>query len=81
MNNGLELPAAGIGTYSLHGETCFNAVYAALKNGVRLIDTAYMYGNEAEVGRAVRRIPGGLLLHQRAFLFAVRMIFHIFTEG
>lgn len=55
MNNGLELPAAGIGTYSLHGETCFNAVYAALKNGVRLIDTAYMYGNEEEVGRAVRQ--------------------------
>ena len=55
MNNGLKLPSAGIGTYSLHGETCFNSVYSALKNGVRLIDTAYMYGNEEEVGRAVRQ--------------------------
>ena len=55
MNNGLTLPTAGLGTYSLHGETCFNSVYSALKNGVRLIDTAYMYGNEEEVGRAVRQ--------------------------
>ena len=55
MNNGIKLPSAGIGTYSLHGETCFYSVYSALKNGVRLIDTAYMYGNEEEVGRAVRQ--------------------------
>lgn len=55
MNNGLKLPSAGIGTYSLHGQTCFNSVYSALKSGVRLIDTAYMYGNEEEVGRAVRQ--------------------------
>ena len=55
MNNGLTLPTAGLGTYSLHGETCFNSVYSALKSGVRLIDTAYMYGNEEEVGRAVRQ--------------------------
>ena len=26
MNNGLQLPSAGIGTYSLHGNTCFNSV-------------------------------------------------------
>ena len=55
MNNGLQLPAAGIGTYSLHGNTCFNSVYTALQNGVRLIDTAYMYGNEEKVGKAVRQ--------------------------
>ncbi|MBQ8989061.1 MAG: hypothetical protein IJ067_05165 [Prevotella sp.] len=33
LNNGLRMPAFGIGTYSLHGETCFNSVYTALKNG------------------------------------------------
>ena len=51
LNNGLWMPAFGIGTYSLNNETCFNSVYTALKNGYRLIDTAYMYGNEDEVGR------------------------------
>lgn len=54
LNSGYEMPVLGIGTYSLHGETCVNAVRSALESGVRLIDTAYMYGNEKEVGRAVR---------------------------
>lgn len=55
LNNGFTMPVLGLGTYSLHNETCFNSVYTALKNGYRLIDTAYMYGNEEEVGRAVRQ--------------------------
>lgn len=54
LNSGYEMPVLGIGTYSLHGETCVSAVRSALESGVRLIDTAYMYGNEKEVGRAVR---------------------------
>ncbi|MDE5617111.1 MAG: aldo/keto reductase [Clostridia bacterium] len=49
------MPVLGIGTYSLRGETCVNSVLSALESGVRLIDTAYMYGNEKEVGEAVRR--------------------------
>lgn len=44
----------GIGTGNLKGDDCYNAVLLALKNGVRLIDTATMYGNEKEVGRAVK---------------------------
>ena len=56
LNNGLQMPAFGIGTYSLKNQTCFNLVYTALKNGYRLIDTAYMYGNEEELGRAVRQV-------------------------
>lgn len=55
LNNGMSMSTLGIGTYSLHGDVCFNSVYTALKNGYRLIDTAYMYGNEEEVGRAVRQ--------------------------
>ena len=35
-------------------EECVNSVQAALENGVRLIDTAYMYHNEESVGEAVR---------------------------
>ena len=54
LNSGYEMPINGLGTYSLHGETCVNAVKAALASGVRLIDTAHMYGNEEEVGQAVR---------------------------
>lgn len=54
LNSGYAMPINGLGTYSLTGETCVASVAAALERGVRLIDTAYMYHNEAEVGRAVR---------------------------
>ena len=54
LNSGYEMPIYGIGTYSLTGDTCVESVTAALNNGVQLIDTAYMYGNEESVGEAVR---------------------------
>lgn len=54
FNNGRTMPVLGLGTYSLHGQTCIRAVRAALDCGVRLIDTASFYDNEQEVGSAVR---------------------------
>lgn len=55
LNFGYEMPTLGLGTWTLTGTTCENAVYAALKSGYRLIDTAKYYGNESEVGNAIRR--------------------------
>lgn len=55
LSNGLDLPMVGLGTYALHGETCVDAVRAAIQNGYRLIDTASFYGNEREVGEGVRQ--------------------------
>jgi len=54
LNSGYEMPLNGIGTYSLTGDECYNSITSALNSGVRLIDTAYMYNNEEEVGRAIR---------------------------
>ncbi len=54
LNSGYEMPIMGLGTYSLSDEECYNSVMTLLENGGRLIDTAYMYHNEAAVGRAVR---------------------------
>lgn len=54
LNSGYEMPLNGLGTYSLLEEECVNSVTEALNRGVRLIDTAYMYHNEAQVGQAVR---------------------------
>ena len=54
LNSGYEMPIYGLGTYSLHDNTCKESVTAALNNGVRLIDTANAYGNEKEVGDAIR---------------------------
>ena len=55
LNSGYALPAVGLGTYALHGNTCTNAVISAIKSGYRLIDTASFYGNEREVGEGVRK--------------------------
>ena len=54
LNSGYVMPLNGLGTYSLHGEICINSVKSALASGVRLIDTASAYGNEEEVGQAIR---------------------------
>ena len=54
LNSGYEMPINGIGTYSLTGDVAYNAIKSALDSGVRLIDTAYMYQNEEEIGRAIK---------------------------
>ncbi|MCC8126253.1 MAG: aldo/keto reductase [Clostridiales bacterium] len=54
LNSGYEMPIMGLGTYSLSDEECAVSIAALLEAGGRLIDTAYMYGNEAAVGQAVR---------------------------
>ena len=55
LNSGYQMPIMGLGTYSLDHNTCVNSVKALLKNGGRLIDTAYMYHNEEAVGEGIRQ--------------------------
>ena len=55
LNNGVEIPQLGFGVFQVPPEQCVEAVTAALEVGYRHIDTAEMYGNEKEVGEAVRR--------------------------
>src|SRR3954447_19638292 len=55
LNNGVAMPALGLGVYQSPPEQTVAAVKAALANGYRLIDTAAAYLNEREVGEAVRR--------------------------
>jgi diketogulonate reductase-like aldo/keto reductase len=52
--NGAEIPAFGLGTATLMGESCARCVAAALGAGYRLIDTAARYGNEEAVGEGLR---------------------------
>jgi 2,5-diketo-D-gluconate reductase A len=54
LAGGGVMPLVGFGTWQLSGSRCYDAVRAALDVGYRLIDTATIYGNEREVGRAVR---------------------------
>ena len=69
LNSGYEMPINGLGTYSLHGDECINSVKSALESGVRLIDTASAYGNEAEVGQAIREaIDEGIIQREDVFV-------------
>lgn len=54
MSHGTAIPAVGMGTWPHEGETCRRMVADALELGCRLIDTSHKYGNEREVGQAIR---------------------------
>ena len=55
LNNSIQMPIVGFGTFMLSGETCMNAVASAIENGYRMIDTAEAYGNEEGVGSAIEK--------------------------
>ena len=55
LNNGVKMPMAGLGTFLLSPDEAQESVYAALKEGYQLIDTANAYVNEKAVGRAMRQ--------------------------
>src|SRR6476469_2231044 len=53
LNNGIEIPALGLGVFQTPPDETRAAVQAALTTGYRHIDTAAAYGNEREVGEAI----------------------------
>jgi len=55
LNNGVQLPALGLGVFQSSPEDTVGAVEAAISSGYRLIDTAAAYFNEREVGEGIRR--------------------------
>ncbi|GAA4715987.1 aldo/keto reductase [Nocardioides conyzicola] len=54
LNDGSTLPAIGFGTYPLKDDEAVSGIVSAIEAGYRLLDTAVNYGNEQEVGEAVR---------------------------
>lgn len=55
LNNGIEMPLIGLGTFMMQPNDAEEAVYNALINGYRLIDTANAYMNERAVGRGIKK--------------------------
>jgi 2,5-diketo-D-gluconate reductase A len=53
LASGTRMPILGLGTWQAQGRRARDAVRSALERGYRHVDTATMYGNEAEVGRAI----------------------------
>src|ERR1041384_4103652 len=55
LNNGVEMPALGLGVFQSSPEDTAGAVEAAISSGYRLIDTAAAYGNERQVGEGIQK--------------------------
>ncbi|AWB42989.1 aldo/keto reductase [Paenibacillus sp. CAA11] len=55
LNDGLKVPAIGLGTYSLKGEEGVKAMAGAIDAGYRLLDSAFNYENEGALGKAIRQ--------------------------
>lgn len=55
LNNGMQMPMLGLGTFLLTPDEAENSVIHALRNGYRLIDTANAYVNEKAVGRGIKK--------------------------
>ncbi|MBL5981996.1 glyoxal reductase [Petrotoga sp. 8T1HF07.NaAc.6.1] len=55
LANKVKIPWLGYGTYKAHGDELIEGVKYALSIGYRLIDTAEMYENEEEIGKAIRK--------------------------
>ncbi|ODV97463.1 hypothetical protein PACTADRAFT_79832 [Pachysolen tannophilus NRRL Y-2460] len=55
LNNGVEMPLFGLGTWQSHNNDAAKAVEYALKKGYKHIDTATIYGNEDQVGEGIRK--------------------------
>ena len=53
LSNGMEIPVIGLDTSKIVKPE--DIVYNSIRNGVRLIDTAYKYENEKEVGKGIKK--------------------------
>jgi 2,5-diketo-D-gluconate reductase B len=73
--NGATIPAIGLGTMTLKGAPCVEAVKTALRLGYRHIDTAERYGNETEVGEGLAQgLPAAGL--KRSDVFVTTKVYH-----
>lgn len=69
LNNGIKMSIIGLGTWTFTNEEAEEAVYIAIKNGYRLIDTAEYYGDEVGVGKGVRKaISEGIVKREDIFV-------------
>ncbi len=57
LNDGLEMPLIGLGTYRLTGPAGVESILTGIEAGYRLLDSAFNYENEGALGEAVRRSP------------------------
>ena len=78
LPHGVEMPRLGLGTFEIQGPPCERVVAEALALGYRHVDTAEGYGNEVDVGRALRSAP---VPRERVFLTSKVWRDHLTPSG
>ncbi|MBX7491104.1 aldo/keto reductase [Helicobacter turcicus] len=73
LHNGVEMPNIGLGTYKLKGKKGIEVMQNALKLGYRLFDSAQMYGNEKELGEAIRRGDSDCTLQRKELFITTKL--------
>lgn len=86
LNNGVVMPVLGFGVFQTPPAETIKAVEAALQTGYRHIDTAAAYGNEREVGEAIRRSGlgrGEVFIETKIWIsdFGYDQTLHAFDKG
>ena len=67
LNNGMEMPFIGLGTSRINN--IVDVIYGSIKDGMRLIDTAFKYGNEEDVGKGIKKaLDDGLCKREELFV-------------
>ena len=75
LNNGIDMPYIGLGTSRINN--IIDVVYGSIKDGVRLIDTAFKYGNEEEIGKGIKKaLDDGLCKREDLFIIGKIWIAH-----
>lgn len=78
LNNGVEMPMLGFGTYQVTDPTeCEKSVIDAVKTGYRLIDTAQAYGNEEAVGAGIQNCG----VPRNELFITTKVWFHNYESG
>ncbi|CAG2118825.1 unnamed protein product [Medioppia subpectinata] len=77
LSNGRKMPVIGLGTYRATGDVIYNSVLTALDVGYRHIDTAYLYDNEKDIGRALKHAFSETKI-KREDVFIVSKLWHTF---
>ncbi len=75
LNNGTDMPLIGLGSSRI--SNIVDVVYGSIKDGLRLIDTAFKYGNEAEIGEGLKKVlDEGIVKREELFIIGKLWVDH-----
>lgn len=74
LNNGIIIPAQGLGTFTLNAKTTTISIDAAFESGCTLIDTASAYGTEQFLGSSVKELKKKVFSKEKIYLLRRKLV-------